>query len=151
MSYPASCGPPQVQQAMLADALSWSGKELSNVKPGSQRSLQIFPRIALKRWGLGATGAGRAQMAVTVSTFRKAMVALVAVVYDYDYPNAGYDDGYFGGCYIVKHRVHSAAAGVTEPSSSAVDGPPRGRRMTPLARSLCAQPSTLYFLNQACI
>jgi hypothetical protein len=98
MSYPASCGPPQVQQAMLADALSLSGKELSNVKPGSQRSLQIFPRIALKRWGLGATGAGRAQMAVTVSTFRKAMVALVAVVYDYDYPNAGYDDGYFGGC-----------------------------------------------------
>jgi hypothetical protein len=48
------------------------------------------------------------------------MVALVAVTYDYDYPNAGYDDGYFGVCYIVKHRVHSAAAGVTEPSSSAV-------------------------------
>ena len=78
-----------MQQATLADALSWSGKKLSNVKPGSQRSLQIFPRIAPKRWGLGATGAGRAQMAVTVSTFRRAMVALVAVAYDYDYLNAG--------------------------------------------------------------
>jgi hypothetical protein len=49
MNYPASCAPPQVQLAMLADALSWSGKELSNVKPGSQRSLQIFSRITPKR------------------------------------------------------------------------------------------------------
>jgi hypothetical protein len=53
MSYPAFAPLRKVQQAMLADALSWSGKELSNVKPGSQRSLQIFPRIAPKRWGWG--------------------------------------------------------------------------------------------------
>ena len=39
---------------MLADALSWRGKELSNVKPGLQRSLQLFPLIAPKNTGLGS-------------------------------------------------------------------------------------------------
>jgi hypothetical protein len=38
-----------------------------------------FSRVSHPKDGAGATGAGRVQMAVAVSTFRKAMVALVAV------------------------------------------------------------------------